>query len=324
MEKILLAGSIAIDRIMNFSGQFADYIQPEKLNAISISVLLDNLKDSDGGVAGNLAYSLAMLGEQSILYGSAGKGSEMYLQKLLHAGVDISCVHRSHLPVSTFTVLTDQVNCQIGGFFVGAMGDSASLKIERFKNQSVFVVISPHDPQMMAYQVEECKRLKKRLFYDIRQQITNVDATDIKKGVEAAELLILDDYEFGIMMEKTGWSQEEIVSKVKVCVITMGAKGSQIFEHDSVDGKGKVKVKKTTVEPVLVEEMIDPTGVGDGFRAGFLYGYIRSWPTEKCAKLGSVVASYVLEAQGTQTHYFSPELVEQKYLHVYKEKLLLD
>src|SRR5258708_187229 len=186
--QLLLTGSIAIDRIMVFPGRFSDVIQPDKLHILSISVLVNELKETRGGTSANIAYTLALLAEKPILLGSVGSSARSYMKNLAKMGIDTQYIHYSKLPTAAFTVMTDQANCQIGGFYPGAMGDAASLKIAQFAEDDVFVVVSPHDPQQMAQQVAESHKLKKRLFYDVSQQISNISAADLRAGVEATEL----------------------------------------------------------------------------------------------------------------------------------------
>lgn len=301
--KLILTGSIAIDRIMTYDGRFADVIQPDKLHILSLSVLLSNLQETRGGVGANIAYTLALLGDKPLLYGSVGQNAAEYMSALEEMGIDTSLVHFSSLPTATFSVITDKSDCQVGGFFSGAMGDAKSLTIEHFKDENVFIVISPHDPSQMAEQVKECKKLKKRMCYDIGQQASNVLAKDIKEGIEACELLIVNDYEMGILTEKTGWSQEKITDTVKTVVVTLGEKGSLVWNNG----------EKRLVASNKTKELVDPTGAGDAFRAGFLYGYVRDTDPVICAQLGATAASFSIEHRGTQEHHFTRAQFRERY-----------
>lgn len=309
--KIVLTGSIAIDRIMVFPGKFEEVIQPDKLHVLSLSVLLEKLQDTPGGIAANIAYTLALLGEKPILYGSVGEAARGYMEALAAQGVDTSLVHYSSLPTATFTVMTDQNDCQVGGFYPGAMGDASSLSFKPWEKEDVLLVVSPHDPHQMALQVREATQFQKRLFYDVGQQASNISGADIKAGIEAAELLIVNDYEMGVLEQKTGWTQAEIVNKVTLCVVTLGEKGCQLLSPSGEE----------TVAAVPVTKVIDPTGAGDAFRGGFLYGYLRNWPAIQCARLGAVTAAYAVEQAGTQSHHFTQADVAQRYQAVYKEAI---
>jgi len=307
--QLLLTGSIAIDRIMVFPGKFSEVIQPDKLHVLSISVLVNELKETRGGTSANIAYTLALLGEKPILLGSVGESAKPYMDDLAKMGIDTQYVHYSKLPTASFTVMTDIANCQVGGFYPGAMGDAASLKIAKFAKDDVFAVVSPHDPQQMARQVAECSKLKKRLFYDVSQQISNISAADLRAGVEATELLIVNDYEMGALVAKTGWSEAEIHLKVKVSVTTLGEKGCAVYQQNMSE--------PLLVAAVPVTRVVDPTGAGDAFRAGFLFGYVRNWELKTCAQLGATAAAYAIEKSGTQEHHFTKKDFVKRYERAY-------
>lgn len=295
--RTVLTGSIAIDRIMVFPGRFSQVIQADKLHVLSLSVLIDQLKDTPGGVAANIAYTLALLEEKPVLYGSIGKEAASYIDDLAKMGINTEFVHFSDLPTATFTVMTDQADCQIGGFYPGAMSDASLLTFNEF-NEEDFFVISPHDPAQMAKQVQVCKNKKFRMFYDVGQQVSNVSAEDLRAGMDAAELLIVNDYEMGVLIKKTGWTHEEIISKLKTCVVTLGEKGCKIYHQGH---------PPISVPAVPIDKVVDPTGAGDAFRAGFLCGYVRDFPVEECAEYGSIAAAYCIGQLGTQTHTFTTE-----------------
>ncbi len=311
--KILLTGSIALDRIMVYPGKFSEVIQPDKLHVLSLSLLINELKETRGGVAANIAYTLALLGEKPVLLGSVGTAAKSYMKDLGKQGVDISRVHYSDLPTATFTVITDQANCQVGGFYPGAMSDSHSLRVSEFDPSEHFVVISPHDPQQMAKQVEECRASKMRLFYDVGQQASNISGKDIRAGIEAAELMIVNDYEMSQLVEKTGWDEDEIRNKVKIFIVTLGAKGCLIYQQ----GADEI----LSVPAMKVESVVDPTGAGDAFRAGFLYGYIRDFDIRTCAEFGTTAAAYAIEKHGTQAHFFTKKAFFERHdaKHISKE-----
>lgn len=309
--KIVLTGSLAVDQIMSFDGRFADLIQPEKLRVVSISVLIQELRRTRGGIAGNIAYSLALLGEKPVLFGSIGDDQKPYMNALSQMGVDTSLVHYSDKATATFTVLTDRDGCQVGGFYPGAMADAASLSLEQFKDEEILVVLSAHDPAQMKKQVQECKKLNKRLFYDVGQQAANIDGEDIKEGLEVTELLIVNDYEMGVLAKKTGLTEFKIREKVKNCVITLGEKGCLVYE----DGQAK------EIHACEIAQLGDPTGAGDAFRAGFLYGYLRNWSLTKSAQLGCVVGAYAVEKIGTQEHRFTQTELSERYQKCYQTAL---
>lgn len=310
LPQLIIAGSIAIDRIMNFSGSFAEVIKPEKLHVLSLSFLLNELVDTHGGTGANIAYSLALLGENPVLLSSIGNNGSEYQRKLKNDGVNTQFMHVSDLPTATFTVLTDEKDCQVGGFYPGAMVDHgiasidavvAELSSELKRDVEPFVVISAHAPELMSRQVAECREGQYRMCFDIGQQVSNAPEKLLQDGLEATELLILNDYEMEVFQQKTKHSLEEIISKVMTVVVTLGEKGCDVFS-------GSLESKQH-VDAIPDVNVIDPTGAGDAFRAGFLYGYIRDWELEKCAQLGSVTASFAIEKKGTQEHHFNGEFI---------------
>jgi len=310
---VIISGSIAIDRIMNFGGHFPDLIKYEKIHSLSISILLDSLRDTRGGNGANIAYSMALLGNKPILLGSVGKEAEDYTQDLSKLGVDISHVHKSQLPTASFNVITDGGDRQIGGFYPGAMSDSDSLTLESWKDQKPFIVIAPHDPKAMRRQVQECQKNNFRLLYDVGQQVTNISGEDIKAGLEAAELIIVNDYELSVICQKTGQTEPQIKSLVPVVITTFGSQGSQV-EGQNVPSPVRIGV----LQP---EKIVDPTGAGDAYRAGFLHGYIRGWDLKISAQLGATCAAYAIENAGTQSHRFNLEEVALRYKVAFKEDL---
>ncbi|MGD9128902.1 MAG: carbohydrate kinase family protein [Candidatus Woesebacteria bacterium] len=378
MKKLLLIGSIAIDRIMVFDGLFEDLIQPDKLHVLSVVPLVDKMRETRGGTAANIAYSLALLGEEAILYASAGRNAKTHLRRLKKIGINTTYVRYSRLATASFTVLTDKNDCQVGGFYPGAMSDADNLTIERFfknwvketqksrenktKHSAEFgvavkdkgtehfsdeklldiglassrkssqlksdflVVLSPHDPQSMLKQVKECQSLNLPLFFDPGQQVLMFSGDDLKIAIKAADFLVANDYEMGMISKKTGWSLEKIARQLKIMIVTLGGKGSEVYENRQVKKSGdktakkkssQGRIKKIIVPAVKLEQTVDPTGAGDAYRAGFLYGYIRDWHLRDCARLGSVVSSFVLEKHGTQEHSFTKKAVAKRFKDSY-------
>jgi adenosine kinase len=310
---IIVSGSIAIDRIMNFSGSYRDHINPEKLDTISISIFLDKLQDAHGGVGANISYSLALLGDEPILLGSVGADGLMYMEKLAHHGVNIAHVYESKLPTAAFNVITDSDQNQVGGFYPGAMFDSDSLSFSEWKDDSPIVVVSPHDPKAMRRQVQECKDWGLRLCYDIGQQVSNLPGEEMTEGINTAEILILNDYEMTALSKKTGISIEDIKARIPIVVTTLGKEGS-VIEGKNVPTPIRVGVCKPS-------QVADPTGAGDAFRSGFLYGFSRGWPLKACAQLGAVCGTYAVETMGTQGHSFTLQDVKKRYEQTFNEEL---
>ncbi|OGE32089.1 hypothetical protein A2631_03145 [Candidatus Daviesbacteria bacterium RIFCSPHIGHO2_01_FULL_44_29] len=316
LPQLIISGSVAIDRIMHFDGLYKEHILPEKVHTLSLSIFIDSLRDTDGGIGANIAYSLALLGEKPVLLGSLGKRDFAYKERLTELGVDTTHLYLSDLPTASFTVMTDRDDNQIGGFYPGAMFDSSTLSLKPWFEDDVLVVVSAHDPKMMKQQVRECKEQNLRLFYDIGQQVTNTPVEDLKEGLAQAELLIVNEYELDVLSSKVSLRKEEIKKRIPVLVTTFGKLGS-VIEGAKVKDLIQIPIAKP-------REFTDPTGAGDGFRAGFLYGYIRNWNLEVCGKLGSVAASFTVEKLGTQEHKFTREEFEARFKENFGEEISLD
>jgi adenosine kinase len=298
---------------MHFSGKYTDHIRPEKLDSLSVSIFLESLQDAQGGVGANIAYSLALLGETPVLLGAVGQDGLLYMEKLAHHGVNIAHVFESMLPTASFTVITDGDQNQVGGFYPGAMFDSDSLGLAPWKDTSPLIVVSPHDPKAMRRQVQECRKWDLRLCYDIGQQVSNLAGEEMAEGLDAAEILILNEYEMSVVATKTGRSTEDIKKQIPVVITTLGKDGSVI--------EGSRVSEPITIGIAKPAQVADPTGAGDAFRAGFLYGYARGWPLQTNAQLGAVCATYAIESTGTQSHSFTIDSVSARYQASFNESL---
>jgi adenosine kinase len=312
---IVISGSIAIDRIMNFNGRYSDHIQANNLDSLSISIFLESQKDAYGGVGANIAYTLALLGDEPHLVGSVGADGLVYMEHLAHHGVNITHVYESSLPTASFNVITDAVQNQVGGFYPGAMFDSDTLTFDHWKDSNAIAVISPHDPKAMRRQVIECKNHGLRLCYDVGQQVSNMSGEELAEGISAATILILNEYEISVVTAKTGIELAEIKNQVPIVVTTLGKRGSII--------EGREIKTPITVGVAKPEEVVDPTGAGDAFRSGFLYGYARDWPLRMCAQLGATCAAYAIETAGTQGHWFGVEDIQVRYADAFNETIRL-
>ena len=293
---ILLSGSVAYDYLMTFPGYFHEQILPERLQNISLSFLVDTMTRQRGGTAPNIAYTLALLGEKPRLIATVGEDFGDYRAWLEEKGVDTTWARV--VPgkfTASFFATTDKVNAQIASFYPGAMAHAAELSLKNLDKRPDLVVISPDAPDAMKNRAAECRELGIPYLYDPSQQILRLEGAEIARDMEGAHFLFVNDYEFGLVSKKTGMSLEDMLKHVDILVVTKGAEGAVIY----ADGK-------EIVIPVTPEErIIDPTGVGDAFRGGFLAAYARGWDWELCGQVGSLAAVYVLEQNGTQNHYYT-------------------
>jgi adenosine kinase len=293
--KIVVTGSIAYDYLMSFPGKFTEHFLPEHMHRVSLSFLVDSMDKRRGGCAPNIAYTLALLGERPFLMATAGEDFGEYRQWLDAAGVDTSLVRQ--IPgkfCASFFCSTDQDNNQIASFYTGAMANAGELSF-RTVGDCGLAIISPNDPGAMVQYSEECRTLGLRYIFDPGQQCTRMSGDELREGVTGATIVICNDYELELLRQKTGFTEADILSGSEALIVTRGEHGSSVLTR-----AGQVDVP--AVEP---HRIVDPTGVGDAFRAGFMKGLALGLPYDVAARLGSVAATYALEHLGGQSHAFT-------------------
>lgn len=295
---IICTGSVAFDYLMSFPGYFKDHILPERLESISLSFLVDSMVRQRGGNAPNIAYTLALLGDHPVVMATVGEDFADYRNWLEAKGVDTSetKVIRDAYTASFFAN-TDRANNQICSFYPGAMAAASQLSLADLKQKPDLVIISPNDPIAMCKYVSECHELKIPYLYDPSQQVVRLTSEEITKGVIGASSLFVNEYEFELLQKHTNMTPDQIMAGVGYLVVTLGAKGAAIY----ADG---TRYDIPAVEP---EQILDPTGVGDAFRGGFVRGQQLGLSWELCGKMGSLAAAYCLETRGPQEHFYSPE-----------------
>ncbi|OGG49892.1 hypothetical protein A2763_01770 [Candidatus Kaiserbacteria bacterium RIFCSPHIGHO2_01_FULL_54_36] len=312
MSSVIVSGSIAYDRIMDFAGLFAEHFMPEKLHSINLSFQVDTLSVQFGGTAGNIAYNLALLGEKPEIIATAGNDFGTYRSHLLLSGVDAKTIRILDTDTTSAAfILTDKADNQIAAFHQGAGGTAYDTPVDT-EGRALAIIAPGCVPDMQALPGYYRKR-GFRFLYDPAQQIPALTGEMIRDGITGSYVLFGSDYEFELIKQKTGWTQEEIASKVPTIVVTYGAKGSDI-----ITAGGTVHV-----EACPAQALVDPTGAGDAYRAGYIKGMIMGFPAESCARLASVVAAYVVETYGTQTHKFTMEDVKHRYKKTYGVELSL-
>ncbi len=295
---IVISGSVAFDYLMKFPGLFHEHILPDRLEGLSLSFLVELMIRHQGGNAPNIAYTLALLGGHPRLMATVGEDFQSYREWLEQSGVDTrdACVIPGESTASFF-VNTDRSNAQIASFYPGAMSYAGNCLIRDLSGgQPDLVVISPNDPKAMIGHALECRELGIPYLYDPSQQIVRLDGEDLLRGVSGAMALFVNDYEFGLVQKRTGLSADEIRSQVEFMTITKGNDGADIYSGDQV----------VNIPVVPPDRIVDPTGVGDAFRGGFLTGYGYNWPLDLCGQMGAVAATFCLEHSGPQGHTYTP------------------
>jgi adenosine kinase len=304
---ILITGSVAYDYLMTFPGHFKEQILPERLESISLSFLVDSMSKQRGGIAPNIAYTMALLGGRPRVMATVGEDFEEYRAWLEARGIDTSlmCVVPGVFTASFFAT-TDNASAQIASFYPGAMGHAATQSIKGVSNTPDLVIVSPNAPDAMMKFPAECRELGIRYLYDPSQQVLRLEGNELARDMEGAHFLFCNDYEFGLISKKTGWSLDQILDHVKFLVITRGKDGADLYSGDET----------VHIPTVPEDEIIDPTGVGDAFRGGFLAGYSRGFDWKLCGEIGSLAAVYCLEQRGPQSHsYTRREFVERFRKH---------
>jgi adenosine kinase len=301
--KLIVTGSIAYDYLMSFPGKFTEHFLPEHLQRISLSFLVDSMDKRRGGCAPNIAYTLALLGERPYLMATAGQDFKDYGEWLHAAGVDTSLVH--HVPgkfCASFFCSTDVDNNQIASFYTGAMANASELSF-RTVDQPGLVIISPNDPGAMVQYAEECRTLGIPFIFDPGQQCTRMSGNELRDGISGARLVICNDYEFELIRQKTGMGEDGVLGQAQALVITRGEEGCSLYEQGS----------RVDVKAIAPHRIVDPTGVGDAFRGGFMKGMAAGVPFRTCAQLGSVAATYALEHLGGQSHAYTMKEFGDRY-----------
>jgi adenosine kinase len=298
--KIGVAGSVGLDHLMTFSGKFTDSFVAGSLEKVSLSFLVDSLDVRRGGCAANICYGMGVLGLNPVLIAAVGKDWADYEAWLSRHGVDTShALVSTSLYTAHFMVTTDDDLNQIASFFPGAMSEARNIELAPIMDKTGrfdIVVISPDDPEAMLRHSEVCRQEGIAFAADPSQQMARMSGDEIKLLIDGAAYLFLNEYELALAMQKTGWSDREILEHVKVRVVTLGSNGAKV---ESAAGEfvqvGVPKEKSKT----------DPTGVGDSFRSGFIAGLAWGLNHERCAQLGSLIATYFIETMGTQEYRFT-------------------
>ena len=315
--RIVVTGSVAFDYLMTFPGRFTEHLIPDRMDRLSVSFLVDEMRRVPGGCGPNIAYGLALLGDRPTLLATAGSDAAEYREHLGRQGVDVEHLRLERdLFTASFFVSTDQVQNQLASFYTGAMSRARELSLKAIDPASIaFVVISPNDPPAMAQYAEDCRKAEIPFLYDPSQQVTRLSGEEMRQGFRGAAILIVNDYEFGILTNKTGTTGDDLAASVPVLIVTHGPDGSTIHARDERDRHVLYEVPPAKVEL----EAVDPTGVGDLYRAGLLRGLRVGAPWPVAGRIGSVAAVIGLEALGPQPPRFTPEAFVARYVRNFGE-----
>jgi adenosine kinase len=310
--KLVVTGSIAFDYLMSFPGKFTEHFLPDHMHRVSLSFLVDSMDKRRGGCAPNIAYTLALLGERPLVMGTAGQDFGDYRAWMEAAGIDTTYV--KVVPdkfTASFFCSTDQANNQIASFYTGAMANAGELSFRAIPGlaEDGLIIISPNDPDAMVQYAQECSTMGVRYIWDPGQQCARMDGPQLAEGISGAFMVIVNDYEFELLRQKTGLSEDDIRRQVQVLVITRGEHGCTVLSAD-----GRVDVP--AVPPTRIA---DPTGVGDAFRGGFMKGLAAGATYDVCARMGSVAATYALEYLGGTSHAYTLAEFNARYAQHFRD-----
>lgn len=310
--KIAVTGSVATDYMMNFPGKISDSIVVDSLEKISLSFLVNDLEVRRGGTGANITFGMGMLGGAPVLIAAVGEDFTDYNSWLTRHGVDTSEIYTSQTQLTArFTVTTDQSHNQIASFYPGAMSEARNIELGPiFERHNGFdlVVIAPDDPEAMIRHTDECRQHKIPFAADISQTLASLDGESIRSLLIGAKYSFLNEYEMALAMQKTGWAMSDFLDNVEICITTLGAKGARI--ESAAFSPIEVGVAKERAK-------VDPTGIGDAFRAGFISALGWGMSLEGCAQVGSMVATYCLETQGGQEYRFTRQQFIERFNESY-------
>ena len=313
--RIAVTGSIATDHLMTFPGRFTESLVADKLDKVSLSFLVEDLELRRGGVAANIAFGLAALGLRPVLVGAVGADFADYRTWLERAGVDCASVHvsaRRH--TARFVCTTDADHNQIASFYPGAMSEARDIELRPVADRLGgldLVVIGANDPEAMIRHTDECRERGYAFAADPSQQLARMEGPEIRRLLDGATYLFMNEYEAALVEQKTGWPAAEILGRVGTRVTTRGPAGVV------VEGRGAEPVH---VGAAAEERKADPTGVGDGFRAGYLAAVGWGLGPRRAAQVGALLATYVLETVGTQEYQLRPDDFLRRLAAAYGEE----
>ena len=295
---IVVSGSLAYDRIMDFPGHFADHILPEKIHVLNVCFQVNGLRERFGGTAGNIAYALTLMGEKPVISATIGHDYQRYFEWLAKNGISTE-----HIKIieDEFTagayITTDRADNQITGFNPGAMKYSSSFDFGKLHPKEAIAIIAPGNLEDMVNYPRACKARGIDYLFDPGQSLPMWNAQELVQTIEGCRILISNDYELDLIMSKTGLNRKALLGRAGVIITTLGELGSQVSTAD----------RGILIPAVKPKKVVDPTGAGDSYRGGLISGLVRGKDIEQCARMGSVCASFAVECHGTQDYRFSPE-----------------
>lgn len=303
----LICGSVAYDTIMTFEGHFREHILPDQIHMLNVSFLVPSMRREFGGCAGNIGYSLKLLGGEPVVMATVGADAEPYLQYL--RALDISTEHIRTLP-DTYTaqamITTDLDNNQITAFHPGAMNQSQLSQVQDAlggSNAPTLGIVAPDSREGMLHHARQFAEAGVPFIFDLGQAMPLFNGDDLRQFVELASYVTVNDYEAQVLLSRTGWTSEEVAAQVQAFIVTHGEQGASVFANK----------QKYNIASVKADRVIDPTGCGDAFRGGLLYGIERGFDWETTGRLASLMGSIKIAHQGPQNHKPSRDEIGERF-----------
>jgi adenosine kinase len=294
---VLVSGSLAYDRIMDFPGRFSDHIMPDKLHMINVSFTVNGMSENFGGTAGNIAYALSLLGEKPRILATIGYDYHRYFQWFEQHGLstdDIRVVPEEATPSAYIT--TDLADNQITGFNPGAMKHPSGFDFSKINPKECIAIVAPGNLQDMADYSRTYQELGIFSIFDPGQSLPVWAGEDLARCIRQSDMLVSNDYELALIKDKTGLSTEQLLEGVDTIITTKGEHGCEVLSRDG---------HSQTIPVIPTRNVVDPTGAGDAFRGGLIEGLIQGYPVERAAVMGTVCSHYVIQAYGTQKYSFT-------------------
>ena len=307
---VVATGSIAFDYILTFKGRFGDHVIPDKAHVINLSFLVDSMVKRRGGVAGNYAYTLALLGHPAAVLATAGPDAAEYRDWLAQLGVD--CRGLRLLPdehTATGFTTTDLDDNQITGYYGGAMLKAGMLGLADTVPDPEAVIVGPNAPEAMFRLVRECREAGVRWIFDPAHQLPHMTAADLEEGSRGAWMVVGNDYEIELVRQRTGRDRTGLLELADMVVTTLGRHGSIISTRDG----------EFTIPPAPARRELDPVGAGDAYRSGLVVGLLRGLGVERAGRIGSLAATYAVEEAGTIEHRYTPGEFVERFREAYGE-----
>ncbi len=308
--RVLICGSMAFDTICVFQGRFGEHIVPGATHKINVSFLVENMRREFGGCAGNIAYTLNLLGGAPVICATIGDDGAEYRARMARFGIGLDAL--TTVP-GTLTahchITTDLDDNQITSFHAGAMFQSQRIDVTQVDDIALGIV-APDGRDGMFRHARGFASKKVPFIFDPGQAMPAFSSDEIVELIGMADYLSVNDYEAEMIAQKTGRPIESFAPSLKALIITLGAHGSRVYAHG----------RPIDVPVVPARALVDPTGCGDAFRAGLLYGIARQWPVEKACKLGSLLGSIKISERGGQNHSFTPAEIQAMFVETWHER----